>query len=375
MLTRVVAGAGGLKQRFDELRLGVKLRYGWLDPVEIHAYRGHGTPEVLYLKGRVLEEREVGGAVTDTGLRNLRVMARRFRSDEIQRARVRARCAGVEQEVVTDGEGFFDLRIVPSAPLERDQVWHDVELELLGPKARGQGPVGATGQVLVPPPDAAFGVISDIDDTIVRTSAFNTLTMLRIVFLSNAYTRLPFEGVAAFYQALQEGDSGAGFNPIFYVSSSPWNLYDLLVEFLDVHEIPTGPLFLKDLGFAGTGFQLGGHQAHKRRQIELLLATYDTLPFILIGDSGQEDPEIYRQVVRDYPGRILGIYIRNVTAESRRRAVEAVAAEVGALGVPMLLVEDTVAAASHAAERGFINPASLPLIRANRAEDARGPVA
>lgn len=373
MGNRWLGALAGLKRRFDEFRLGVKLRRGWLDPLAIDTYRGHGTPAALYLKGRVLEERQLGGAIVDSGWRNLRVMARRFTTDEIAGARVRARFAGAERVLVTDDEGFFDLRIGPPAPLDPLQVWHDVEVELLDPKVRGQGPVTATGQVLVPPADAAFGVISDIDDTIIRTAAFNVLTMLRIVFFSNAYTRLPFEGVAAFYQALQEGPTRAAFNPIFYVSSSPWNLYDLLTEFLDVHEIPVGPLFLKDLGLTGGGVGVGGHQAHKLRHIQALLDTYPALPFILIGDSGQEDPEIYRRVVRDHPGRVLAVYIRNVTAEARATKVNAIAEKVAALGTPMLLVKDTVAAAVHAAAHGFISPEALPSIRRERAADAKGP--
>ena len=71
-------------------------------------------------------------------------------------------------------------------------------------------------------------MISDIDDTIVRTGATSLLMMLRVVLLSNAHTRLPFQGVAAFYGALARGASGQDSNPLFYVSSSPWNLYDVL---------------------------------------------------------------------------------------------------------------------------------------------------
>ena len=181
----------------------------------------------------------------------------------------------------------------------------------------------------------------------------------RIVLLSNAHSRLPFEGVADFYRALQLGSSGEDSNPIFYVSSSPWNLYDMLEDFLDVHGVPAGPLFLKDW----SPTTLRDHDRHKLGVIRTLLATYTNVPFVLIGDSGERDPEIYRQVVREYPGRVRAIYIRDVTTKERDAAVHAIADELKNMGVEMLLTADTVEAAEHAAEKGLISPNALRALR------------
>lgn len=95
---------------------------------------------------------------------------------------------------------------------------------------------------------------------------------------------------------------------------------------------------------------------------------------MLVGDSGQQDAETYAQIAREHQGRVLAIYIRDVDHRSavRDRAVREVAAEMRALKVPMLLVEDTVAAAGHAASHGLISPSALPEIRADREEDAEG---
>jgi phosphatidate phosphatase APP1 len=83
-------------------------------------------------------------------------------------------------------------------------------------------PIETTGSVLVPPAGASFGVISDIDDTVVETQVTDRLAMALTVLLRNAHTRLPFKGVAAFYTALHQGRSGEDRNPIFFVSGSPW---------------------------------------------------------------------------------------------------------------------------------------------------------
>ena len=71
-------------------------------------------------------------------------------------------------------------------------------------------------------------------------------------------------------------------NPFFYTSKSPWNLYAPLVEYLEVQQLPLGPLLLRDFG-------LRPEKERKRKAIEEILATYPKLKFILSGDSG-EDP-------------------------------------------------------------------------------------
>ena len=115
-----------------------------------------------------------------------------------------------------------------------------------------------------------------------------------------------------------------------------------------------------------TQFVAGGH-GHKLVKIERIFASTGDLPFVLIGDSGQDDPKLYRDAVYAHPGRVKAIYIRDVR-DRTRFDVRRIAAEVTAHGVPMELVPDTVAAANHAADLGLIDRSTLPAIR----EDRRG---
>src|SRR5690606_6523602 len=131
--------------------------------------------------------------------------------------------------------------------------------------------------------------------------ASNLLQMLKLTLFNNAHTRLPFEGVAALYQAFHAGAGGSEKNPLFYVSSSPWNLYDLLDEFFYLQDIPKGPFFLRDFGIDKDKFIVSGHEEHKIVQIEKILSTYPDMKFILIGDSGEKDPEIFTNVVQAFP--------------------------------------------------------------------------
>ena len=351
-----VAAGRAVEARFDLLKFRLKRRAGRLGPIEILAYRGHGTPRSLFMKGRVLEEKGITrSSSTDTLGNNLRNMVRRFASGEVPFARVRARFVEQEQEAVADAEGFFDLRFALLAPPDPAVSWHPVEVELLWP--REEAGALTTGSVLVPA-GARYGVISDIDDTVVRSSVTSLLKMAWTTFLNNAHTRLPFEGVASFYRALQQGVGGE-FNPIFYVSNGPWNLYDLLEDFLDVHGVPPGPLFLRDWSPSA----IRSVEEHKLGTVRALLATYPQLPFILIGDSGEKDPEIYHEVVRAHPGRIRAVYIRDVTTKERDATVHAIARRVRSLGVEMLLVTNTLAAAEHAAREGLIASEALADVR------------
>ena len=174
--------------------------------------------------------------------------------------------------------------------------WHPMSLELV--VAGAQAPVAATSQVLVPSPRAAFGVISDIDDTVLQSEVTTFLRAVRLMLLENARTRLPFPGVAAFYRALQAGRAGKPQNAIFYVSSSPWNLYDVISEFLDAQQIPAGPPVAARLGSGLRDSPAAATASTSWRSFARFLDAYPWMKVILIGDSGQADPEIYLRVVR-----------------------------------------------------------------------------
>lgn len=370
-----------VENTFDKLKYRLHDRLGKRRPIIIVPYRGFGTPERLFLRGRVLENKGITPAAEDDSVwDNLLNMYRRFESDEVPYARVRARFGEEEVEVTANEEGFFDVWIEPSAPLPGDKLWHTIDLELLSPHSPEAEPVTAEGSVLVPPASAEFGVISDIDDTVVQTDATHLIKMARTVFLSNARTRLPFKGVAAFYRALLRGGKGQGpaqgeVNPLFYVSSSPWNIYDLLTDFFHLQDIPFGPImFLRDWGVSEKELLPTGHRSHKLNAIQRIMDTYQDLPFILIGDSGQEDPEIYAETVKLYPDRVQAIYIRNVSRDLKRpEAVRELAKQVAEAGCTMILAEDTLPMAQHAAEMGWITPGSIPDIQVEKQADEAPP--
>ena len=346
---------------------------GWLRPLQILSYRSYGTASSFYLKGRLLADQGIAApAITDSRWRNFQSMYRRFNSREVAGAELLITLPdGQIYRTITDKEGYFHLVLTPTAlPQPMAYLWYPVPIRLLRvPAPLRQPMLAVTGlaQVLVPPATAEFGVISDIDDTILVTEATSLRRMLGNVLFRNAHSHRVLDGVSDFYQALQKGRTGRPDNPFFYVSSSPWNLYDVLETFLELNHIPPGPLLLRDLSLTRpktapppriTG-SAAIHFGHKLHEIDDLLLAYPRLPFVLLGDSGQEDARIYREVVRRHPGRIRAIYIRDVQVPTRAALVAPIAEELRAEGVEMLLVPNFAAAARHAAGLGLISSEQL----------------
>lgn len=361
--------AVGIEENFDGLALALRKRLDANDPLQIVIYRSYGTTKRLYVKGRVLKEKTILKSTgKDSVWSNIVGMYKRFQSDEVHGARLKIQFQGKDLFTMTDNEGYFTIDLFTEEPLPWQDMWHELEVELVEAPVSFSPGLKNTAHILVPPADAEYGIISDIDDTIVKTGATSLITMARNTFLRNAHTRLPFAGVSEFYKSLQLGRNGKRNNPFFYVSSSPWNLYDLLIDFLDINEIPEGPLLLRDFGL-DKDKEISGHMGHKFKEIKNILLAYPSLNFVLIGDSGQEDPKIYREVVSKFPGRILAIYIRDVQLTKREKIAVDISQDLVSDKVEMVIVDNTVEAAEHATKTGLIFKESIPQIVIDKQQD------
>lgn len=371
MLTPLLKAAYYVEHRFDKIRWAFLRKYNRIGPLILIPYRGTGNRKEAFVSGRLIENRNIRPArEQDSRWNNLRAMYKRFESNEIPGARVQADFYGEKLETTTDEEGYFHFRLSVPAHIDSRLTAHPVHFRLLDKIGNNKGPVLADSFIHIPQEKSDYGIISDIDDTVLQTSATSFIRMIQQTFLYNARTRLPFKGVAAFYRALHEGkEIDETNNPLYYVSSSPWNLYDMLEDFLEIQQIPPGPLLLRDLGLKPDTLFSSGHKNHKLKQIEKIFSLTGNLPFILIGDSGQKDPEIYREVIRKYPKRVHVAYIRDVSQAGRDKKVQAIIDEAESAGTPMLLVKDTEAAARHAIGQGYIKPSGLPEVKKEKQKD------
>jgi phosphatidate phosphatase APP1 len=258
-------------------------------------------------------------------LRNLANNFKRFNSREIPGAKVTIEWADHRFELLTDSEGYFRLeqKFSKTIQLPDDDLWQQAKVTVSDIPGSSDLTYQSYLDVLLPPADAEFGIISDIDDTILKTDVTSRfkLRVLAHTLLKNAASRRGFDEVSEFFDSLQKGPENNGLNPVFYVSNSPWNLYDLLVDFLELNELPKGPILLRDFGLPYRD-RPADYQGHKLEQVKRILRTYPDLPFVLVGDSGEKDTDIYLTLATENPGRIKAIYIRDVQHERRARRVE-----------------------------------------------------
>ena len=339
--------------------------------MRVCAYRGYATSSHAFVSGRVLANRSPGELGDKQSLwRNLIDTYRRFETDEVPNALVTVRFQGQEKTTQTDAEGYYHVE------LPRTEWSDDLWLTAGAHSQIGDREISAEHEIVAPADAAQFGVISDLDDTVIETNVTSFLTAAKLTLLGNAKTRKPLEGVAALYSSLHLGAAGRPLNPIFYVSSSPWNLYDLLCEFLQLNEIPKGPIFLGDYGIDRTKFiKKRGHRDKLDRTLALM-AAFPDLPFVLIGDSGQQDAGLYAEAAALHPQRIKAIYIRDVdpaTATDRDDRVREHIATATRHGVPMLLAPDSQAMAHHATELGLISGQKEMAVQAEVAKDQERP--
>ncbi len=345
-----------VEQGFESVRDAFYDRRGYTSEIMLIPYNGYGNHESIFFEGRVLKDKDISeSSIDDSTFDNIERMYKHFNSAEQKEVNVTATIGQKEKTTVTDDEGYYQFTI----PFEGDknQLWHAINVKLTEDKSETQ----QKAWVQVPSEKASFGIISDIDDTIIQTGAASFMNMLKSTFTKNASTRVAFSGVAELYDGLQKGNTHEVVNPLFYLSNSPWNLYDFLDEFMELKNIPKGSILLRDWGIDDTKMIVDNN--HKIDSITKLLNTYPTLPFILIGDSGEKDPEYYHQIVEEFPNRILAVYIRDVTDEPRDSEVKEIAKKVEELGVPMFLMEDSVVAAEHALSNNWIDEQTLSLIK------------
>lgn len=329
------------------------LRIGQQAPITVFTYRGFGGKDFIFLQGRVLKKRLFLNNTSNSDWIDLINNFRRLWSVEIRNAVVEINIGENFFQLRTDKEGFFKLDAKLELPwLNSIKGWNSVPVKLVSVPWKTIN-ADFKSEVYIPShPEFAF--ISDIDDTIIHTEVTSLLKwkMFYLTFLKNARKRMAIKEVGAFYQALNHGKKALPENPVFYVSKSPWNLYDLLEDFLQLNHLPLGPLLLRDYGLPYQKYPKN-YKGHKVEHITKILKSYPDIPFILIGDSGESDIKIYLSIAKRFPQQIMGIYIRDVNHFRKAKKIQKIISKNQF--VETTLVPDFRSAAIHAANKGWIS--------------------
>ena len=303
-------------------------------PVRVQPFFGFRNAERLHLSARALHSREPVFEKRSFW-RDLATMVGQYLSKNVPDLDVELEYTTgngtlLRESAQTGPNGFarFELALPEGTSQPERTRWEHAILRWTLPDGSA---AEAQAWILAPGTRTRNGVISDIDDTILETGITGSFRMIARNW-KRVMAQMPSErdhvpGAPAFYAAIGGNPAGsrepseaidalapqARVRPVFYVSSSPWNLFSYLVTFKRERGLPLGPVMLRDWGFNRR--TLGGHGDHKREAMERIVTTYPGLRFALIGDDTQEDLVAFGAIAAKYPGRIAAVFIRSVSGE------------------------------------------------------------
>lgn len=292
-----------LEDRFNAV-LSRRLRErGWRARIE--PYTGYGTPRRVRLLGRTL-------LACPTATRGRPDPVRRPEYDPMRAVRgwrnfiaaaavktpVTLELDGQRIELRSDRGGYIDATVDVSL----EPGWHEATL-VTGDGYAAVCPVQVIGD------DVRLGVVSDIDDTVMVTTLPRPLIAAWNAFVAHESARRVVPGMPVLYAEIGHRTPGT---PVVYLSTGAWNVAPALRRFLAAHGFPAGPLLLTDWGPNTTGLFRSGRE-HKITQLRQLVSMFPDIRWLLIGDDGQHDPEIYAELAREHPGNVHAIVLRELT--------------------------------------------------------------
>ncbi len=272
---------------------------GWRE--KVICYTGYGTEEKLRVLGRIVLAPRRGTSpiakateefVKRRGFRN-------FVTVPCVRVPFTLTIHGKRVSGVSDRGGYIDMW-VPDHGLEPG--WHQIDVQSTGSKR-------AVADVHIVSDEQTFGIISDIDDTVISTYLPRPFIAAWNSFIRDESARQAVPGMASMYAALIDEHHDA---PVFYISTGAWNTHSFLVRFLRRHRYPSGAMLLTDWGPTNTGWFRSG-AAHKHDSMVELATLFPRISWLLVGDDGQHDLELYSRFVDHSPERVRAIAIRQLS--------------------------------------------------------------
>jgi phosphatidate phosphatase APP1 len=268
-------------------------------------YPGYGSTEWVRVLGRVLlahpdrerQRRERGMGVGQRDPEGSRGW-RSFTSVPVRHAEVVVEIAGERHVVSSDVNGIVDAvvgtRLPPGRHLARLSAADSVPNDAV---------------ITVVDPDTRVGIVSDIDDTVMITALPRPLLAAWHSFVVNEHARSTTPGMPVLYERLTEAHPRA---PVIYLSTGAWNVAPTLIRFLSRNLYPAGPMLLTDWGPTPERWFRSGPD-HKRASLNRLATEFPDVQWLLFGDDGQHDEEIYARFSTEFPGHVAAVCIRRLT--------------------------------------------------------------
>ncbi|WP_432907937.1 App1 family protein [Micromonospora matsumotoense] len=267
-------------------------RTGWQP--NIVAYAGYGAPGWARVLCRVLlsrPDRRQGRLEKVRGWRS-------FTTLPAKHVEVTIEAGDGVHTARADRSGFVDTVV----KADFTPGWASVRLRVADAE-----PVEALVRVI--DPEVRLGILSDIDDTVMVTALPRPMLAAWNTFVLDEHARTAVPGMAVLYERLVTAHPGS---PVFYLSTGAWNVAPTLTRFLSRHLYPAGPLLLTDWGPTADRWFRSGRE-HKRATLARLATEFPDVRWLLIGDDGQHDQEIYREFAVAHPENVAGVAIRRLS--------------------------------------------------------------
>jgi phosphatidate phosphatase APP1 len=256
-------------------------------------YAGYGAPGWARVLCRVVLARGAAAPSRAEKVRGWRSFFSIPVDDEVI-----VRIGDAEHRVRPDRAGIIDTVI----PTDLEPGWNTIILN-----TEGTEPV--TAGMFIVDPKAEFGIISDVDDTVMVTALPRPFLAAWNTFVLDEHARIPVAGMAVLYDRLARNNPGA---PVIYLSTGAWNVAPTLGRFMGRNLYPRGPLLLTDWGPTHDRLFRSG-QEHKRTSLERIAGEFPSMKWLLVGDDGQHDEEIYRGFAAAHPDNVAAVAIRQLS--------------------------------------------------------------
>ncbi len=312
------------------------------EEISIQTYLSYGDRNALHVFGRVI------AGYSDPAYQPSRSrflyfykVIRLFLAVKVPQVNITLRAGKQAFHLKTNSEGFFSENVTLNQDIQALVEQEEGELPRveLFYHLGGQEKVMAHSEAILLDKRTKKIFISDIDDTVLKSRATRFISMAIKTLLYPPRKRQMFPETSRAYKKLQKGIDGRQLNLFFYVSSSTWDIYPLLKEFLEINELPEGPLILQDIQGEKQKQHTNPH-AHKRDRIQEIINVYPQCPVVLIGDAGQSDQDIYLDLAERHPQKIEKILIRRTWWQKTAGDSEEHLQRAKDIGVPLLYFDD-----------------------------------
>ncbi|MCQ9367664.1 DUF2183 domain-containing protein [Brevibacterium sp. 50QC2O2] len=327
--------AARVEDGFHSWARGRAYKSGWQRTVI--AYDSYGSESSMRVLARmVLTKDGQPAADREASIRGWRSFVNVPLAEETAWVRVN----GVEHMVTSDRGGVIDA-VIPGdfRPGHIDfQMWTE-------------GSKIDTATATIVGSEQRFGIVSDVDDTVMVTHLPRPMLAAWNSFILSEHARSAVAGMSVLYDRLIYMRPNS---PMFYLSTGAWNVAPTLKRFLSRNLYPAGPLLLTDWGPTNTRMFRSGVE-HKRNSLERLAREFPHMKWLLVGDNGQHDEEIYAEFAENHPQNVAAVAIRELTPSEAVWVGGVSKFEGRGAGVPWVYAPDGAGLASKLTERGIIS--------------------